>query len=471
MKKKNLLSGRERELQEMAEQYEEAQKQGQSIYLDAEDLADLADWYSVRMHRDRAMEVASYGLKLHPGNVSLLIELAYLYLDDDNLEVAQQIADQLDSTQTDTKILQAQIYVLDGKESEAASLLDTIDDADDVDTRINVAYMYINTGCPQEALDWLEPAIQKYSDDEPFLNVLGDVYHGLKQYDKAIEVYNKLIDKNPYSAFYWYGLARCYFDQQMYDKAIDACDYAIISDEDYPDVYLMKGYAFFYLQNDGKALECFTKASELGVVPPCFIDTLNGLTKIGEKEWAEAIDYLKRALAGYENDIIISRAMLYAHLAICYRKLGQVSTSDLYWDKAYDTNPEDADVYLLKGRMWLEEKQPEKSRECWKRALQCAPGALTWNEIGTACIESYYLEEGKEAFEKVKQLEPDFFQINERLATTCLLLGDKEDFLKYNRLCEHPITGENVLKIQSILKGVNKDNIDQTFKDILNILN
>ena len=96
MNKKNLLSGRERELQEMAERYEKAKLNQQSIYLDAEDLADLADWYSVRQKRDMAHEVASYGLTLHPENISLLIEQAYLYLDDNNLEAAQQIANQLE---------------------------------------------------------------------------------------------------------------------------------------------------------------------------------------------------------------------------------------------------------------------------------------------------------------------------------------------------------------------------------------
>ena len=83
----------------MAERYEKAKLNQQSIYLDAEDLADLADWYSVRQKRDMAHEVASYGLTLHPENISLLIEQAYLYLDDNNLEAAQQIANQLDSTQ------------------------------------------------------------------------------------------------------------------------------------------------------------------------------------------------------------------------------------------------------------------------------------------------------------------------------------------------------------------------------------
>mgnify|MGYP007120730951 CR=1 FL=1 len=41
MSKKNLLSGRDKELQEMAEQYEDAKEEKRKIYLDEDDLADL----------------------------------------------------------------------------------------------------------------------------------------------------------------------------------------------------------------------------------------------------------------------------------------------------------------------------------------------------------------------------------------------------------------------------------------------
>ena len=55
MSKKNLLSGRDKELQELAEQYEAAKAENKPIYLDADDLADLADWYA--MHRKKLYRI------------------------------------------------------------------------------------------------------------------------------------------------------------------------------------------------------------------------------------------------------------------------------------------------------------------------------------------------------------------------------------------------------------------------------
>ena len=120
--------------------------------------------------------------------------------------------------------------------------------------------------------------------------------------------------------------------------------------------------------------------------------------------------------------------------------------------------------------MWLEERRYDKGHLCWEKALQYAPYALTWNEIGMACIENLYLEEGKEAFEKAKEMEPDFFQINEKLATTYLLLRDKENFLKYNRLCEHPLTIDGLIEIQKLLSQEGKESLEQAIKNIFSAL-
>ena len=61
MNRKNLLSGRDKELYELAEQYEKAQRERMPIYMDADDLADLADWYAMRNKFQTALETTEYG--------------------------------------------------------------------------------------------------------------------------------------------------------------------------------------------------------------------------------------------------------------------------------------------------------------------------------------------------------------------------------------------------------------------------
>ena len=286
-----------------------------------------------------------------------------------------------------------------------------------------------------------------------------------------MEIYNRLIDLNPYSSSYWYGLARCYFDKQMYDKAIESCDYANLADEDFPDAYMMKGHAFFYLQNDAKALENFRKAQELGVVSASFVATFIGLGYMAEEKWAQAYAHLQDAIDNYEDDdTVITLSMLYANAGLCLRKMGQKRKANQYWKLAHEENPEDPETYLIEGKMYLEEKNYDKCERCWAMALQLAPTAYTWHEIGMACLEQGGLEQGRKAFENVKQINPDFHEINEKLATVCLLLKDKENFQKYNQLCKHPITMDDLQRVQEFLKKENQEGMLQAMRNILKAL-
>ena len=132
MSKKNLLSGRDKELQEMAEQYEAAKAENRTIYLDADDLADLADWYAVHHKYAMATEVVEYGLGIHPDNTALLVEQAYLFLDTQHKEQAKDILERIAEESSEVKVLKANLLLGEGKEEEAEAILDSIDDKDDL---------------------------------------------------------------------------------------------------------------------------------------------------------------------------------------------------------------------------------------------------------------------------------------------------------------------------------------------------
>ena len=144
MSKKNLLSGRDKELQELAEQYEAAKAENKPIYLDADDLADLADWYAMRGKSEQAAEVVEYGLRLHPNSTPLLVEQAYLFMDAQKRDKAKQIIDQIpESYSSEVKVLKANILLGEGKVDEAEQLLDSIEDKDELANIVDIAYMYI----------------------------------------------------------------------------------------------------------------------------------------------------------------------------------------------------------------------------------------------------------------------------------------------------------------------------------------
>ena len=80
------------------------------------------------------------------------------------------------------------------------------------------------------------------------------------------------------------------------------------------------------------------------------------------------------------------------------------------------------------------------------------------------------IEYARSALERAKQLEPNFYEIDEKLATVYLLLKDKENFQKYNRLCKHPLTDQEMENMLELLKNEDKETLMQAMRDILDAL-
>ena len=470
MSKKNLLSGRDKELQELAEQYEAAKAENKPIYLDADDLADLADWYAMHGKSEQATEVVEYGLSLHPDSTPLLVEQAYLFMDAQNREQAKLVIERIsEDYSSEVKVLKANILLGEGKIDEAEQLLDTIEDKEELANIVDVSYMYIDMGYPVKALPWLAEGSERYAEDEAYLAVTADCFHAQGLNQKAEALYNKLIDKNPYSAPYWFGLARCYFEQQLFDKAIEACDYAIVADEEFAEAYIMKGHAFYQLGNEESALENYTLAEKYKAINPDFLQMFIGLNEKSKGHWEEGYRHLESAIQSKDTDSTILPS-LYAHAGNCLYKLGKKRKAGQYFKKSHEIDPEDVDSYLIEGRMYMEDGDFDKAVKKWALALERAPYADTWNEIGIYSMELGQLNHARMAFEHVKELEPDFENINEKLASLYLLLKDKENFQKYNQLCKRPFQLEDLKKIEEMLESEDKEELAQAMKNILNAL-
>lgn len=95
-----------KELNELIAQYETARAENRQLYLDGDQLADIADQYAAERKFNEAQEVITYGLHLHPDSTDLLVEQAYLYLDTGKIPLAKKVVESItDEYDTDVKML------------------------------------------------------------------------------------------------------------------------------------------------------------------------------------------------------------------------------------------------------------------------------------------------------------------------------------------------------------------------------
>lgn len=143
--------------------------ENKTIYLDADDLADLADWYAMHHKYAMATEIVEYGLAIHPDNTALMVEQAYLFLDTQHKEQAKGIVERIAEESSEVKVLKANLLLDEGKEEEAEAILDSIDDKDDLANIVDISYMYIDMGFPEKALTWLTRGLKNMPKKKPIL--------------------------------------------------------------------------------------------------------------------------------------------------------------------------------------------------------------------------------------------------------------------------------------------------------------
>lgn len=470
MTKKKLQSSGERRMREMAESYEAAKAENRHIYLDAEDFTDLAEWYSRRNDYAKAEDVIQYALRLHPGNTDLLIESAYEHLDRADREGAQEILDQIEEEGDEVTILRARMLMEYGRPNDAELELETLEYKYSQNNIVDVAYMYMETGYLEKAGEWLE-CWRWSTDDLDYCTVMADYCLATSDFKQAITFFNKLIDSNPYAATYWYGLGRCYFSLKQYDKAIEACDYSLVSDDEFGDAYMLKGYAYSMLKNSEKAQENYEKAIRYNSMSPSSMHILMGINKLEACEWMEAYEHLDKVIQCDEKEHLPGfNSSVYTDAALCLKHLGIEKNSELihqYCDKALDMTCFNLEAYLLKGLAYIANGEKEQGIYTWEKALEVMPGSDTWMAISYYALEAGLFDYSLKAVLKVKELEPTYPDLNERLTLTYLLLKDTKRADYYNQLCQAPLPQSIMDEIHRMLQDYDTNDCIQLLKEYL----
>jgi tetratricopeptide (TPR) repeat protein len=452
----------------MAEAYESARAAGNPYYLDADDITDLTDWYATHDNMVKAFEAAEYGLMLHPDNMPLLVEYTYLYMDNHDTEKARQLIATFPVENDETIIVKAKLELLTDQAEKAETLIDSVARKDDLHNISDIAYAYLDTGHYEKALQWVEPAIERYPDDEICLGVAADSYYGVENLEQAIRCYNRLIDINPYSAPYWYGLARCYFDEEKYDQAIDACNYALIGDDEYADAYLIKGHAFYELENEEAAIESYRRAEELHAINPEHVHLYIALNRFERRHWEGAYNEFEVLIKITPHTFTSGAARIYAYAALCLYKTGNKQKAQTYLKKARQINPHESAIYLTQGRIRVEEGRYKMGAQAWSKAIEYDPTDIkAWNEISNHCIDLLDLNSAAFALRQCAEIDPNNSVTHGKLAVIYAIQGQQARYQEENRLARRPVNNQEIERLRNSAAELPQEEFAEALRKLL----
>lgn len=442
MGRKN-ASGYNKELNELIDQYEAALAKGRHLYMDADQLADIADRYAGDRKFKEAQEVIDYGLLLHTGNTDLLIEQAYLYLDTQKIHEAKETANSItENFNTDVKMLKAELQLNEGKLEAARRIIDSIEDSEELENIINIVYLFLDMGYPEIAKEWLSKGSARYSEEEDFIAVQTDYLASTNQTELAALNYNRLIDMDSYNPSYWIGLAKCRFVDEDCESAIEACDFALAADETFGEAYAYRAHSYFFLNNSEAAIADYKKAIEYKAFAPEMGNMFLGMAYSNKEEWAEADKHYRIVIEAFIDKGEGNSPLLidtYTNAALANIQLDNCAIAHEMCDKAKAINPRESIIHLTDGKIYLRESQLRKALQAFNVAMKEEPGVEMIYLIGCAYSDVELLTQAEKYFGKAYKIDPTYADLPEKLSIISLMHNNIDDFFKYNNECSNPI--------------------------------
>jgi tetratricopeptide (TPR) repeat protein len=352
------------ELNELLRQYENLRNGKNHAFLDEEAFEKVIDHFDGKEDLVHALEAAETGLEYFPFSAQLLIKKADILIATRHYRRALEILEQA--------------YLFDSK---------------DINIYILKTDAFLALDQPEKAIELLEQALHLFQGDEKIdlLFELADVYDDYEEFDKvfdclqlileqeptneealykicfwtdftgrneeSIRLHLKIIEEHPYNELAWFNLGAAYQGLKLYEKAIDAYQYAVVIDEKFDYAFRNMGDAYIRL-----------------------------------RKYKEAIETLEKVLALTRPEEVIFEA-----IGHCYHRLGKYASARFNYRKASHMNPDDSKLYYKIALTYIGEDQ-------WNSALKPLEQALSMHrhvpEYNLALGECYMqLQKFREAIQ------------------------------------------------------------------------
>lgn len=383
--------------------YESKMQNGESVYLDEDDFADIADYYMSEDRSEDAMIAADMGLLAHQGSEGLLTVKSSVYIFQRELELASSIVDKLDSDNSDVYYQKCQLkYALDMDSAEADRMFRRwmkMDNGQSPSEQMRrEAYVHVISsfvelrGMDDETGErvydveltrrWVEEYIEKfqplgsYDEDVQIVDICRE--YGIT--DLAVKGLVQVLDERPYLPRGWSHLALMYYTLEMYDNANEACDFALAIDPEDMETIVTKGHVLYelgdkegcipyfedYLAKGGRVLHV------LPLVDALFSSEINGIATLRK---------LVRLLSALYNEEELDNPFMSRNekMAINYMfcDIGNVlfrnkkyKRAMVFYLKALQFDSTNYDTYFMMGSICAMTGSPENAQMLFMEGLE-----------------------------------------------------------------------------------------------------
>ena len=271
---------------ELLKQYNNLRNGATSIFFDEESFEKIIDYFDDQEDLSKALEAAETAIEYYPYSGNLLIRKADLLLATRKYKEALTVlekAELFDSSDINLYILKTDAYLAMDMQEKAVEVLEqavhSFEGDEKVELLFELADVYDDYEEFDKVFDCLKVVLEEFPTNEEALYKICFWTDFTGRNEESIRLHLKIIDEHPYNELAWFNLAAAYQGLKLYEKAIDAYQYALVIDEKFDYAYRNIGDAYIRLRKYKEAIEALEKVLELSKPDICITDIAVGIIK------------------------------------------------------------------------------------------------------------------------------------------------------------------------------------------------
>lgn len=395
MKENNPYREDREELKELLKQFENLKNGRSHSFIDEDAFEKIINYFQDKEDLVKAMEAAESDSEQFPYSASLLLKKADVLLSNrryrESLEVLEQ-AELLDSGDINLYILKTDAYLALDQQEKAVVLLEEalalFEGEEKLELLFELADVYDDYEDFDKVFDCLKLVLETEPNNEEALYKICFWTDFTGRNEESIRLHQQIINEYPYNELAWFNLAAAYQGLKLYEKAIDAYQYAIAIDEKFDYAYRNMGDAYIRLRKYKEAIEVLEKVNELAKPEEVIFEAI-GHCYDRLKNFAQARICYRKASHMRPDD-----SKLFYKIACTYFNEGQWESCLKQLETALRIHRLQPEYNLLAGECKMQLQQYREAVQYFTNVVSARPrNAAGWNALIRCLYQGAFFEE------------------------------------------------------------------------------
>lgn len=247
------------EFREILNRYEQAVRLNTIPYFGINELVDLSAYGLATDNIVIALNALTFAKHLHPNTDDCIkMEIKILLFKGEALD-ALSLFDKIDIFDEELTLLKAETHVTLKETDKAQELIKgLLKNLNAEDEYIYYALeILLDCGLAQEVLTLCEKILKKLPHLKSIIEVKAESFVELQEIQSAVNIYNKLLDDEPYNISYWEQLGHIYYMTNKYGKSLECFEYETTINPDIEYAKIMQGFCYYRMRDYRHAKEIF----------------------------------------------------------------------------------------------------------------------------------------------------------------------------------------------------------------------